>query len=437
MPLSLAYVASVLREDGHEVQLVDAVADRLDADGLSALCEGFAPDLIILNTAYPSIDGDRDTAATLKNGRPSRPIVILGIFPTLLENKALDYVTAADYAVVGEPEWVCRHLVSVLSKRGDLKEVKGLVWRQGNSILVNPPQDLRENHLDALPFPARDLLHNEAYRLPINGQLFTLLNTGRGCPHACTYCISPAYYGVCFRKRNVKSVGDEIQECIEKHGVRHFLFWGESFTTDNRYGEALCEEIINRNLHIVWSTTTRVDTLNPELLARMKRAGCALLGLGIESSCQEILDRAKKNIRLEQITGAIKMVHAAGIQSMGHFIFGLPGETRETAEETIRFALRSGLHYAQFYCALPYPKTELGQQADASGWIQSDDYSAYDFTFSIMRNESLSSREIKAIRNKAYRRFYFRPRMLSQALREIQSWRNLFASLDFLKWIRR
>ena len=437
MPLSLAYLAAVLRADGHDIRLVDAVADRLDTDQLLALCKGFGPDLLFLNTAYPSIDDDRATATALHNQAPSTSIALLGIFPTLLEAKALDYVSAADFSIVGEPEWVARRLARALAKHESLEEVKGLVWRKGNSIVVNPPQNLRDNDPDTLPFPARDLLHNEAYRLPLRGEKFTLLSIGRGCPFSCGYCIAPAYYGKTFRKRNVQSVGNEIQECVETHGIRSFLFWGESFTTDPHYGEAICDEIIRRKLSIAWSTTSRVDTLNPTLLAKMKTAGCALLGLGIESSCQEILDRAKKKVRLEQITGAINMVHASGIQSMGHFIFGLPGETRETAEESIRFALHSGLNYAQFYCALPYPKTELGRLAEANGWIQNSDYSAYDFTFSIMRNETLSNREIKAIRDRAYRRFYFRPRIFFQALQEIKSWRNLFASLDFLKWIRR
>jgi len=437
MPLTLAYVAAVLREDGHDVRLADAVADRLDLSGVLALRDEFKPDLVFLNTAFPSIEGDRAAAAALKRRAPGVPIVLLGLFPTLLEDKALDYIAGADFGLIGEPEWAARELAAALAEGGDRTGVKGLAWRRGGQIVVNAPQDLRSHDLDALPFPARDLLHNDAYRLPINGERFTLLNIGRGCPYPCIFCIAPVYYGAPFRKRIVSRIGDEIQECVERHGLRHFLFWGESFTTDAAYAEAICEEIIRRGFRVVWSTTSRVDTLTPRLLGKMKQAGCALLGLGIESADETILAHSGKKTRREDITGAIRMVHDAGIKTMGHFIFGLPGETRETAGETIRFALRSGLTYAQFYCALPYPKTRLGELAAERGWITSGDYSSYDFTFSILRNESLTAREVKAFRDRAYRRFYFRPRMLFRVLREVQSVRGLLASMDFLKWIRK
>lgn len=436
MPLSLAYVAAVLRADGHRIKLLDCIADGVDLPRLLAECEAFAPDLVFLNTAFPSIAGDRATGAALKHHAPATPIAILGMFPTLLEDQSLAEIPAADFAIVGEPEWAARKLADALQARGPLAEVKGLVWRQADAIRVNAPQDLAANDLDTLPFPARDLLHNNAYRLPINGEVFTLLNIGRGCPHPCIFCAAPAYYGRHFRKRGVQGVGHEIQECVEKYGIRHFLFWGESFTADPRYGEALCDEILARHLRIVWSTTSRVDTLSPALLAKMKRAGCAMLGLGIESSDPQILARARKQVALAQITKAINLVHAAGIKTMGHFIFGLPGETRETAEATIHFALRSGLHYAQFYCAVPYPKTELGKLAGDHGGRQASDYAAYDLATSIMGNEALSRREIKALRDRAYRRFYLRPRMAWQVLAEIKSWRHFFAALDFFKWIR-
>jgi radical SAM superfamily enzyme YgiQ (UPF0313 family) len=227
----------------------------------------------------------------------------------------------------------------------------------------------------------------------------------------------------------------EIAECTDRHDIRSFLFWGESFTTDPAYGEAICDEIIKRNIKITWSTTSRVDTLNPVLLEKMKKAGCILLGLGIESYDQNVLNNARKRIKIEQIDNAVSMVKNAGINSLGHFVFGLPGDTREIAKKTIKFALQN-VDFAQFYCAIPYPKTELGRLAAENGWTLNYDYEDLDLTLSVMGNETMSAGEIKKIRDYAYRKFYFRPRMVLQAFREIKSFKSLFSVLNFIKWIK-
>ena len=437
MPLSLAYVAAVLRDDGHQIRLVDAIAEGLDREKARSVAKDFAPDFIFLNTAFPTLESDRDFSAELKSVFPHAPIALLGMLPTLLEEQALALFGSADFAVIGEPEWVARELAKIHSAGESLAGVKGLAWRKGEGIAVNPPQDLAAHDLDALPFPARDLLPIDAYRLPLLNQRFTLLNIGRGCPHSCIYCAAPAYYGTRFRKRIASRIADEIQECVDRHGIRHFLFWGESFTGASGYGEAICDEILRRDLRVVWSTTSRVDTLHPELLASMKKAGCKMLGLGIESCNQEILDRAQKHVRVDQIRDAIEMLRAAGIRSMGHFVFGLPGETRKTAAETIRFALRSHLDFAQFYCAVPYPKTVLGQWAAERGGMQGQAFSAFDLTRSILHTEFLTPGEVKAFRDQAYRRFYFRPRTFARILGEISSIPRLLDSMDFLRWIRK
>jgi len=129
------------------------------------------------------------------------------------------------------------------------------------------------------------------------------------------------------------------------------------------------------------------------------------------------------------------MLKKAGINSMGHFVFGLPGDTRETSEKTIKFALRN-VDFAQFYCAIPYPKTKLGQMASESGWIVDHDFDDLDFTSSVMGNESMTAVEIKNIRDRAYRRFYFRPKMIIQTFREVKSVKSFFSILKFARWIR-
>jgi len=435
MPLSLCYISAVLRKDGHEIKLVDCIAEKMNEAEFLDLAREFMPEIVVLNTAIPSIPGDMKTTAAIKAILPAAKIAVVGMFPSLYEKDCLEKFPQVDFAVMDEPEWVVAALASALSNKKPLEQIRGLIFRKGEVVVVNERQNLGENNLDDLPFPARDLLNNDAYRLPTNGKRFTLLSVGRGCSERCIYCVANLYYGKKFRKRSVESIIREIEECINKYDIRNFLFWGESFTTDPEYGEAICDEIISRNIKITWSSTSRVDTLNPLLLEKMKRAGCILLGLGIESYDQEVLNRARKRITIEQIDAAVEMVRNAGIKSMGHFVFGLPGDTRESALKTIGFACRN-VTFAQFYCAVPYPKTEFGRIAAEQNSITGIDYTQFELTRSVTGNENLSPQEIKKIRNYAYRKFYFRPGMIIRILREIESVGALFSVLDFMDWIK-
>ncbi len=436
MPLSLAYLAAFLKKKGHQIQLIDCIAEKMDIGTLKELVKDFSPTMVVLNTAFPSIKGDMITAAEIKKAYPGTEIAIIGLYPTLLEKGSLGQYQSIDFGVVGEPEWVIKDLIKSLENNLSLEKIKGLIFRQGREIKVNQPQDLTRNNVNELPFPARDLFNNKAYRLPIDRKKFTLLSVGRGCPYNCSFCVANIYYGKKFRQRSVKSVLDEIEECVKKYNIKNFLFWGESFTLDPNYGEAICDEIIKRGFKIVWSTASRVDTLNQKLLNKMKLAGCVLLSLGIESTSQDVLDGAKKGINVAQIEKAVAMVKNAGIKSMGHFIFGLPGETKETAQKTTKFALASGVNYAQFYCAIPYPKTKLGVLVRKNNWLKTDDYSQYDLTKSVMRNETLTLGQVKKFRDRAYRKFYFRPKMFIQIVREVNSLKSFFNIFNFLKWIK-
>ncbi len=258
--------------------------------------------------------------------------------------------------------------------------------------------------------PDRSFLKNDRYRLPHNNRVFTLVPTGRGCPYSCTYCIVNAYYGRKVRKRSVDGIICEIRECVNQYGIEEFLFWEEVFTLDKDYVLAVCRAIEEAGLKIRWAATTRVTSVEEDVLRAMKRAGCYLLGLGVESGSQTILDNAKKRQTVEDVRRAVACCKKVGIQTMGHFIFGLPGESQQTAEQTIRFMLDLDLDYMQCYCAVPYPKTELGELAKAKGWIRADRWSQYDFGGdSIMNTDQLTCEEVTLFRKKAFRRFYFRP----------------------------
>ena len=433
-PITLAVLAELARLKG-EVRLLDGNVEGMSQDGLIAELRDFRPDLVVINTGFPSIDEDMLVARKIKETFPELKILAFGVFFTLLGEESIRQYPFLDFALKGEPEGTFRELSEILAGgAADFSRVQGLMYMDAKGVRVNGDRPLVQE-LDSIPFPARDLLKNDRYRLPHNDKTFTLVNVARGCPFPCIYCIVQPYYGAKVRKHSVDYVMREIRECVERHGVQEFLFWEEVFTLDRAYAFELCDAIIRNGFSFQWAATTRVGLLDEELLRKMKDAGCYLLGLGIESGVQEILDNARKKQTLDDIRKAVALCQKTGIRTMGHFIFGLPGETKETAERTIRFMLELGLDYMQSYCAVPYPKTEFGDMAREKGWIKPVPWSQYDFGgVSIVDTGTLTPDDITYFREKAFRKFYYRPLYLLKKVREF-SLSRLFTLSKFKHWM--
>ena len=377
-------------------------------------------------------------AKAIKDAFPQIKVAAFGVYFTMLEKQGLENYPFLDFAFVGEPEDTLDELLAALAAGaagpgGDPRI--GVALAGGHR--ARTPRGRSSTTSTGLPLPDRSFLKNDRYRLPHNNRVFTLVPTGRGCPYPCIYCIVNAYYGRKVRKRSVEGIICEIRECVHQYGIEEFLFWEEVFTLDKDYVLAVCQAIEKAGLKIHWAATTRVTSVEEDVLRAMKRAGCYLLGLGIESGSQAILDNAKKRQTVDDIRRAVACCRKVGIQTMGHFIFGLPGESQQTAEETIRFMLDLDLDYMQCYCAVPYPKTELGELAKAKGWICADRWSQYDFGGdSIMNTDQLTCEEVTLFRQRAFRRFYFRPGyILRQVLRHLSvaQWLRM---LKFVDWMR-
>lgn len=434
MPLSLASTAAILRENNNSVQLIDCQAENMNTSQLLSAVNEFKPSVLVVNTGFPSIVGDMQTAAAIKKRFQNIKIVAIGMYPTLLKKKMLEQYQSIDYAVVGEPEWIVNDLVDATENDKPLSSLKGLVFRDSLEIIENSPQCFDDNQIEDLPFPTRDLLKNDAYRHVSDNEKFTHVNIARGCPHNCTYCAAHHYYGKKIRKRSINSIIKELNECITKYQIRKFVFWSESFTLERDFGIQICDKIIQNNLEIAWYTRSRVDNLDLELLEKMKNAGCKGISIGIESPNNEILSACKKNITVDQINNAIQMANQVGIHITGHFVFGLPGDDYESAMETIKFACQSKLDFAQFYCAVPYPQTDLWKTAVKNNWIESCDYSRYHLADSVMRNESLSCKDIKNLRKKAFKSFYRKPDTITNAIKLVIKNKSVTPHIGFMKW---
>jgi radical SAM superfamily enzyme YgiQ (UPF0313 family) len=434
-PLTLAILASIGKKYG-EVRMIDCNVEEFSSDQALQEVVNFQPDMVVVNATFPSIDSDARFAKLVNDACGNALVVGFGVFFTLLEEISLRDAEGYDVAICGEPEDTFDELLNNFQKEGKVLPIRGLLWREGAEIKKAPPRPFIQD-LDTIPMAARELLRNERYILPHNGRPFTLVNVARGCPYPCTFCIANIYYGKKLRHHSVSYVLNELETCITRFGIRDFLFWEEIFTLDKAFGMELCGEIITRRLPISWATTTRADLVDEAILTTMKKAGCELLGLGIESCSQEILDNAQKKETVAQIRHAVSLCKKVGIPSMGHFIFGLPGETEETAQETINYLSTSGLDYMQCYCAVPYPKTPLGEMAQEKGWLTSTRWSEYDFGGrSVMNIGTVSPQDVDRYRETAFRRFYLRPRFILRQLKVITSPRQLLQAAQFMKWMR-
>ncbi|HAD81450.1 MAG: hypothetical protein A2509_00255 [Candidatus Edwardsbacteria bacterium RIFOXYD12_FULL_50_11] len=432
-PLSLALTAAVLRRAGHQVLLHDCIVENISREKLAQIARGFKPEWCIFNSATPSIAGDMETVDALKNALPACRMAVLGIHPTALPEETFALSRHLEVIIMGEPEQTALELISA----ADLGSVAGISYRAAGMIKHNPPRPAIEE-LDRLPFPAWDLIRRDLYKLPLSDQPFLLLATNRGCPFHCRFCADHVYYGRRLRKFSAKRIVDEIEHDIKEIGVKEFLFWAESFTLDRQHALAVAREIISRKLDIGWVCNSRVDQVDREMLEAFKRAGCWMIGYGVESGSQRVLDLMNKGTTLEQTRAAVAAAQAAGLQVTAHVMIGYPGETSKEIEQTIALVKELRFDFAQFYAAVPFPGSELYAEARDKGMIESGDWRYYEQNFCVIRTDQLEPRQVERWRNRAFREFYLRPGQMVKTMAHLRTpgaWRQaLKAVWEFRKW---
>lgn len=436
-PLSLATMGAVLEEDGHVVKIVDCAAQEMSRNALGDLTRDFVPGAVIWSTGTPSLSSDLELASFIKGCDDKIRTVVFGTHVTVLDKECLAAFPAVDCIIRNEPEMTVRSLARTVTEGGCLADVAGITFRTDTeTIVANPPRPFIED-LDSLPLPAWHLLDLDRYRLPLKGKRFLMVAPLRGCPFNCSFCTCHTYYGKRLRKRSVESVLKEIEYDGERFGMQDFFIWAETFVVDRAYVAALCKGIIERGLRISWTSNSRVDTVDKELLTLMAQAGCWMISYGIESGSQKILDEAGKGTTVEQAFQAVRYAHEAGIKTVGHFILGLPGETKESLEQTIDYARTLPLDLAQFYCAVPFPGSRLYDRALKEGWIARPDFSCFKQDCAFMELPTISSDEVNRYRTLAYKRFYFNLRSIYKTLMLI-NWKDarrvVTAAKDFWRW---
>ncbi len=264
-----------------------------------------------------------------------------------------------DFVVYGEGEETLLELVAALEKGGGgFFHIQGLAYARDGNVVRTPERPLIRD-LDALPFPARHLLELDRYSLaaPDGEPMLTVLSS-RGCPYNCSYCFK-GIVGRTYRQRSPESIVAELKHLKSTYGVRNFYFIDDLFTLSTKRLVTISQMIVDEGLDIRWQCLGRVDRVTPESLEAMARGGCREIHYGIESGNPEVLAATGKRISLEQVRQAVAWTAQSGIRSKGYFMLGLPGDTEETMEQTIRFACELDLDEAMFSITTPFPGTRL------------------------------------------------------------------------------
>lgn len=414
-PLGLGYLASYAQKFGHKVLIIDALRDNLsneqvvekiNAAGISAV------GITCLSAFYNEVV---ELSKMLK--AEGKKVFIGGIHPTFMPKQTL-IDTGADYVSLGEGEISLKKL---LEANFDGTGIQGIYNLE--NLPDKPIKGEKVENLDDLPMPDWGQISPKSYPRAPHGAVtknypIGIIITTRGCPYGCKFCASPNFYDRKIRFRSPKNVVDEIEYLVKNHGVKEIHFEDDNFTLKRSHAYEVCKMIVDRKIKITFTCPNgiRADKVDKELLLMMKKAGCYCFAYGIESANPQILKNINKDEDIETIKKSIDIAADCGIDCVGFFIFGLPGETKQSIEQSINFALSSKLTRAQFMIFDVLPGCNLYDDLD--GQFESD-FSKESYCSPEYVPETLTKQDLIDAQERAFRKFYFRPRIMFRMLRSV------------------
>jgi radical SAM superfamily enzyme YgiQ (UPF0313 family) len=418
-PYTLAVTAALLRDRGCEIRLHDLTSTGQSIDELIKRLdsESFHPTLIVFPSTTPTLDADAGQIARLK-ARYQAPIFCFGPHASCTPRESMERARDVDGMFVGEPEEAIL-AVAGLDSLSRLGEVPSLTFRRDGEIIPHRAHGSYAGFLSA-PYPAWDLLDLRRYRVPLADRPYVIVETSRGCPYSCDFCVAPIHQGHKFRERSAKALVDEIERGHREFGLQFFYLWGDTVTLNVKTFGAFCDELIARKLPIQWFGNARADNLvDPEFVRRLKASGCWMLALGIETESEDTRKDMMKRLEGQKIRTAIANMRTAGVKSFGFFILGYPGETPANLDRTIDYALELDPDFANFYPAVPYPGTELYTKSKRDGLLASEDWSRMEYSYYLLSGNGLDEPAVMAAINRARRRFFLRPGYLARHLGDV------------------
>lgn len=411
-PTDLMYLASIAESCGFEA----IIRDYSQGGNFEADLKEIQPNYLVANIATPTFQSDMMAVKLAKEIIPSICTIVKGA-PFLTYNTNTIYENPfIDYVIIGEAELTLKDILDGVPDN----EILGICYRENFQPVKNDKRPFIDN-LDILPFPARHLVDNSIYKRPDNGKVQAVVKVARGCPFHCFFCLATPVSGAKVRTRSPENIVAELKECVEKYNIKNFLFWSDIFNFNREWTLELCQKIIESGLKITWSSNTRADTMDEEMARMMYKSGCRLVSIGVESGSQKMLDNIGKKITLDDIRNTVKILKKNKIKIYNYFVIGLPWETEETVEETIKFAIELDSNFISFYTATPLPGTKYFAYAMMNKLVEGnlDFRSAYYEP--VVRSEHLSKERIFELHKQAVKRFYLRPKFILKTLLSLRS----------------
>lgn len=426
-PLGILYLAGYLEKySNHNLKILDCQAEELGYEQIEEAIKDFSPNVVAVSAMTFTLIDVIKVLKLVKKINPEIKTVLGGPHPHIYPEETIS-MKEVDFVVLGEGEKIFKELLENIDDQEKLKNLKGLVFKEGDKIFNNGLADFIKD-LDSLPFPARHLTSYKKYTSVLSSQkIVTTAFTSRGCPFQCLFCDRPNL-GKMFRCRSAKNVVDEFELC-KKMGIDEVLIYDDTFTVNRQRVVEICDEIIRRGLHIGWDIRARVDTIDLELLKKMKQAGCMRIHYGIESGTEKILKVLRKGITLEKAKEAVALTKKIGIETLAYFMIGAPTETKEDIEETISFMKELNPDFVHITILTPFPATDLYSLGLEKGILPNDYWREFaknptaDFK-PYFWEENLTRGELEKYLKKAYKLFYLRPNYILRTLSKIKSFKE-------------
>jgi len=421
---SLAYLAGMIPKD-LKAEIIDCIAEKIKWPDFLNLLKEKKPRYLVSHVITSTATNDLRVFEEAKKIDSHTITITMGPHVSALTKETLQQNPHLDFILIYEPEKTFAELIQTIeSGEKNFKSIKGLAYKENSLIRINERRDYIFN-LDELPIPRHDLLPLKKYIFPFMASSFTFVVPSRGCPYHCTFCRQPIMWAKNFRSRSTENIMEELR-FLKRLGLKEFIFQSDTFTINKKVVIQICKKIIDENLNFRWSTNSRVDTIDEEMLEWMKKAGCWMIAYGIESGSQKILDKCKKGITIEQIKKTINLTHKAGIKVYGYFIIGLIGENKKTIQQTIDLAKKLPITFTIFHTAAPYPGTEFYKEIKENGWLTSEKWEDINQgTDTPINYPQLSGQEINQGIRRAYREFYFRPKAIWGILVSIRNFKDI------------
>ncbi len=389
-PLGITYVAAAFAAAGCEVCIFDYIISCYSKEKLASQLAEFQPDAVGVGCVTMNFYDAQRILRDVKRCNPEILTLIGGPHVSFTVEETLGNYPEIDLVFIGEADDTIVEFAPLMKQKNKWRGIRGIAFRQDGEIVNNGKRDFIVD-VDRIPMPARHLLpisRYQAFGYPVS------MITGRGCPHSCIFCLGRKMVGSKVRRRNPQLVLDEMEQIINL-GFKRINIADDLFASDTKRVKEICNGIKERNLKFTWSAFARVDTVNQEMFDAMAAAGCDSVSFGVESGNPEILKRVKKGITLTQAENAVNMCKQSGMLAHASFMVGLPGETKETLNQTASFAESLKILFGYHYLA-PFPGTTLCEKVDEYDLeILTKDWAKYDANDAIVKTSSLEPQDIR------------------------------------------